>query len=215
MHGAHAVLPYFKLQQRGILINNISVGGWIPVPYSVGYSASKYGLCGFSEALRGELSKYLGIHVCDLFPAFLDTPGIQHAANYTGHILRPAPPVYDPQRVATVIVKLAVRPRDSVTIGSMATFLRFANALFPKLSRNIVARSVEAYLKKAEPAHETSGNLFAPAEYGTSIHGGWNSPADAEVRRNRLIKSAVVTGLAAALLVFGGKKLMKSMDSEE
>jgi NADP-dependent 3-hydroxy acid dehydrogenase YdfG len=50
MKGAHAILPYFKNQQKGVLINNISVGGWFPVPYGVSYSASKFGLCGYSEA---------------------------------------------------------------------------------------------------------------------------------------------------------------------
>src|SRR5438309_7620969 len=44
LNGAHAVLSYFKEQGRGILINNISVGGWTPTPYAVGYSASKFGL---------------------------------------------------------------------------------------------------------------------------------------------------------------------------
>jgi short-subunit dehydrogenase len=43
MHGAHAVLPFFKRQQSGLLINTISLGGWVPMPYSVAYSASKFG----------------------------------------------------------------------------------------------------------------------------------------------------------------------------
>src|SRR3954470_1945282 len=46
IHGAHAAIPYFKQQKRGILINNISLGGWFPTPYAVGYSASKFGLRG-------------------------------------------------------------------------------------------------------------------------------------------------------------------------
>jgi len=111
MHGAHAVLPYFKQQGKGVLINNISIGGFLPVPYGVGYSASKFGLRGFSAALKAELTAFPDIHVCDAFPAFLDTPGIQHAANYTGKQLKPAPPVYDPVRVAMAIVKLAENPQ--------------------------------------------------------------------------------------------------------
>ena len=79
MHGAHAVLPYFKDQGYGVLINNISVGGYTPAPYAAGYTASKFGLRGFSQSLKGELYNWPHIHVCDLFPAFLDTPGIQHA----------------------------------------------------------------------------------------------------------------------------------------
>lgn len=76
MNGAHAVLPFFKAQGCGIIINNISIGGFLPVPYGAGYTASKFGLRGWSEALKGELAQWPEIYVCDLFPAFLDTPGI-------------------------------------------------------------------------------------------------------------------------------------------
>ncbi|RYG12952.1 MAG: SDR family NAD(P)-dependent oxidoreductase [Chitinophagaceae bacterium] len=66
MNGAHAVIPYFKHQKQGILINNISIGGYLPVPFGVAYSASKFGLRGFSQALKTELSAYKNIHI---FPA--------------------------------------------------------------------------------------------------------------------------------------------------
>ncbi|MDB5112828.1 MAG: family oxidoreductase, partial [Mucilaginibacter sp.] len=46
LNGAHAVIPFFKKQQHGILINNISIGGYLPVPYGAGYTASKFGLRG-------------------------------------------------------------------------------------------------------------------------------------------------------------------------
>lgn len=39
MNGAHAVLPIFKARGAGILINNISIGGFLPVPYGAGYTA--------------------------------------------------------------------------------------------------------------------------------------------------------------------------------
>ncbi|MBC7826590.1 MAG: SDR family NAD(P)-dependent oxidoreductase, partial [Chitinophagaceae bacterium] len=53
INGAHEVLPYFKIQGYGILFNNISVGGWFPTPYAAAYSASKFGLRGYSESLKG------------------------------------------------------------------------------------------------------------------------------------------------------------------
>lgn len=155
IHGAHAVLPYFKEQQHGILINNISVGGWFPVPYAVGYSASKFGLRGFSEALRSELVKWPAIHVCNLFPAFLDTPGIQHAGNFTGRVLRPAPPVYDPQRVARAVVALVKHPVNSTTIGSVASLLRLGHLLLPALTGTITAAVVKTYLTHAEKTPAT------------------------------------------------------------
>lgn len=209
IHGAYAVLPYFMAQKYGILINNISVGGWIPVPYGVGYSASKFGIRGFSQALRGELGKYKNIHICDLYPAFLDSPGIQHAANYTGHILKPAPPVYDPQRLARVMVEVAQQPKKAVTVGSAATFLRLAHSIMPGVFRAITAKTIETYLNKADRVTEASGNLFDTVDYGTSIHGGWNSPADYEIRKKAITRSIVIAGIAAGMLLFGKAKLLK------
>ncbi|WP_207494337.1 SDR family oxidoreductase [Aridibaculum aurantiacum] len=199
LYGAHAVLPYFKQQKHGTLINNVSVGGWMPVPYGVAYSASKFGLTGFSEALRGELTKYRYIRICDLFPAFLDTPGIQHAANYTGKILKPAPPVYDPQEVARAVVSVVNRPRRSVTIGSVSTLLKIANAVAPTLTRTITAKLVEGYLKVAEPTEHTSGNIMKPVDYGTGIHGGWSVRLSPSPRS--AIGAAFLASVAAAFFI--------------
>ena len=84
MNDAHAVMPIFLEQDHGIWVNMISSGGFIAAPYAAGYSASKYGLRGFSEALRAELGKRPRIHICDVYPTFVDTPGFRHGANYTG-----------------------------------------------------------------------------------------------------------------------------------
>ena len=75
LRGAHVALPYFKQQGRGTLINTLSLGSWLAQPYAAAYSASKFGLRGLSEALRGELTEYPDIHVCDIYPAVMDTPG--------------------------------------------------------------------------------------------------------------------------------------------
>ena len=203
LHGAHAALPYFKQQGYGLLINNISVGGWFPTPYAVGYSASKFGLRGFSEALRGELHQWPHIHVCDVFPAFLDTPGMQHAANYTGHSIKPAPPVYDPQRVARTMVALAVQPKKAAVVGSAALLLKVAHSLFPSLSRYMTASVIETYLKKAPPMEATNGNLFEPVDYGTSIYGGWSTSVS---DRTKKLTGALLIGVAVSLLLFSRRK---------
>ncbi len=84
LRGAHAVLPYFKQQSAGVLINTLSVGSWVAQPYAVAYSASKFGLRGLTQALRGELVQWPGIHVCDIYPGVVDTPGFRDGGNYTG-----------------------------------------------------------------------------------------------------------------------------------
>lgn len=173
IHGAYAVLPHFKAQDHGVLINNISVGGFFPVPYAAAYSASKFGLRGFGEALQGELHHYPNIRVCNLYPAFLDTPGIQHAANFTGKVLRPAPPVYDPQSVAKAMARIILSPRSSSAVHSVSTLLRLAHAVFPGLSRWATANVIEVYLRSAGKTTFTTGNVLEPVEFGTSVHGGW------------------------------------------
>lgn len=203
IHGAHAVLPYFKEQKQGVLINNISVGGWFPVPYATGYSASKFGLRGFSEALRGELLNYPDIHICDAFPAFLDTPGIQHAANFTGRYLKPAPPVYDPQELARALVSLAEKPRESVVVGSMAVVLKLSHALFPGLTRAITAKVIERYLNVADNVPLTSGNIFRPLKFGSGISGGWSRFMPPSKRK--IAAALLLTGIAGLFLATRSK----------
>ena len=201
MNGAHAILPVFKEQQWGTLINNISIGGFLPVPYGGGYSASKFGLRGWSEALKAELSAWPEIFVCDLFPAFLDTPGISHAANYTGKFLKPAPPVYDPRRVAEAMVKVALKPSSNTYVGSASLLLKLAHACFPELTTKITAMVMRRYFQAAEPIGLTDGNIFTTVNYGMSTHGGFGLPGKPKAHR-KYIAGAALAGLAAGFLLF-------------
>ncbi|WP_256007015.1 SDR family oxidoreductase [Pedobacter deserti] len=200
MHGAHAALPYFKKQQYGILINNISIGGFLPVPFGVAYSASKFGLRGFSAALKTELAEFENIHVCDIFPAFLDTPGIQHAANYTGKQVRPAPPIYDPRRIASTVTALADNPTNETMIGSASRLLRLSYALMPGLTKGIAGAVIKYYLNRAEKIEKSDGNLFNPVRYGNAVYGGWGLPGKPKAHR-KYIGGGIILGLAAALLL--------------
>lgn len=199
MNAAHAVLPYFKRQRNGILINNISIGGYLPVPFGVAYSASKFGIRGFSSALKAELADWPGIHVCDVYPAFLDTPGIQHAANYSGKVIRPTPPVYDPRRVAMVIAKLARHPRGHVMVGSASVLLRASYGLFPGLTRSLTKVFISGYLKTAKEIPQTDGNLFTPVEYGNSVFGGWGLPGRPRAHRKYIAAGLLLAGLGILL----------------
>jgi NAD(P)-dependent dehydrogenase (short-subunit alcohol dehydrogenase family) len=192
LRGAHAVLPYFKAQRRGVLINTLSLGSWVPQPYAVAYSAAKFGLRGFSAALRGELANRPGIHVCDVYPAVMDTPGFRDGGNFAGRSLRPPPPIYDPRRVAAAMVQLAVRPRHSRTVGSAATLARLAHFWLPGfdfLSGWLTGHA----LQRARPVAPSPGNLFHPPQGQRRIDGGWRSP--------RQRRHLVLAGLAGAALV--------------
>jgi short-subunit dehydrogenase len=55
LYGAHAVMPHFRARRRGILIDVVSVGGFVPTPYAASYAASKFGARALSDSLRQEL----------------------------------------------------------------------------------------------------------------------------------------------------------------
>ncbi|PIK73773.1 hypothetical protein CS379_06495, partial [Methylobacterium frigidaeris] len=111
MNGSHAALRVMRPRGRGVIINVSSFGGRLPMPFAAAYSASKYGVTGFTEALRHEMAATSAIAVCGVYPGFVDTPTDIHSANYTGRALRPVPPVLTPERVAEAMVSLARRPR--------------------------------------------------------------------------------------------------------
>ncbi len=208
INGAQEVLPYFKVQGYGILMNNISVGGWLPTPYATAYSASKFGLRGFSEALKGELSDYPDIHVVDLYPGFLDTPGIQHAATYTGKVLKPAPPVTDPRDVARAVIKLVKHPQSKKTIGLASGFLKLSYALFPCLTRSIAGTVIRKYLGQADDIDHTSGNVLKPVEYGTGIDGGWRLKGMPTAAKTALI-------IVGGVLIITASTLLKNRTTQE
>ena len=74
IHGARAVLPYFRKQGSGTLINVSSVVGKIGSPFVSAYTTSKFGIVGLSKSLRMELQDAPDIHVCTVLPASIDTP---------------------------------------------------------------------------------------------------------------------------------------------
>ncbi|UYZ59727.1 SDR family oxidoreductase [Hymenobacter latericus] len=199
LYGAHAVLPLFKRQQGGILINVISLGGWVPMPFTASYTASKFGLRGLSESLRAELTDTPSIRVCDVYPAFVDTPGFQHGANYTGKLIKPASPVFSPYKVADALVELARHPRNTTMVGWTATAMRTAYALAPNATRSVLARFFRLYLKQAKPAPVSTGSLLAPTAvpHGTDVEGGWGSSGKPGVAA--WLGTAFAAGLAASV----------------
>lgn len=79
LHGCwntvQALLPHMK-PKGGYIVNTASIAGLIGVFGYTDYCASKFGLVGFSEALRSELKAY-DITVSVLCPPDTDTPGFE------------------------------------------------------------------------------------------------------------------------------------------
>lgn len=72
MEVVRAVLPHFRERRAGVIINLSSVVGRLAIPASALYTASKWAVEGFSEALRFELEP-LGIRVKIIEPGPIRT----------------------------------------------------------------------------------------------------------------------------------------------
>lgn len=79
-HTTSVLVPYMK-ERGGYIVNVSSIAGFIGLFGYTDYSASKFAIIGFSEALRSELKRY-GITVSVLCPPDTDTPGF-HEENKT------------------------------------------------------------------------------------------------------------------------------------
>ena len=113
-----AVLPGMFRQRRGAIISVASVAAHIAVDPL--YSATKYGLRGFSLSLRRQLGG-TGISVSLVSPGFIRTP-------LNRHMRLPMP---GPEIVATAIANLALRPRREVVVPRYYSAFIFAEHLFP------------------------------------------------------------------------------------
>ncbi len=210
MHGCAAVLPVFKRQGSGRLINMISMGGWSPTPYAAAYTASKFGLRGFNAALREELRDQPGIRVSAVFPALVDTPGLQHGANVSGRALDPRGPFIAPEEVARVMARLALHPRDEVAVGWTASAARVAYALAPNTTARATGAAMRRFLRQARPAPRTEGALVKPVPEGTTASGGFRERQRAEAKSalGGLPRPGMAgLALASAALILGAELL--------
>ncbi|MGY1693102.1 SDR family NAD(P)-dependent oxidoreductase [Geodermatophilus sp. SYSU D01105] len=197
LHGCAAAVPrMLAAGGTGVIVNVVSIGGRLPAPWAASYSAAKYGVAGFTDALRAELAVRSRVAVCGVYPAFVDTPTPLASGNWTGRALRPVPPVVPPERVARRIVGLVTRPRRSVRVGAL-NGVAVPYALAPDRAVRLAARLGRRYLLgSGPPAPPDPGALFGPVPGPAEPRGDWGRP---QRRRARLAAASLaLVGAAAA-----------------
>ncbi len=135
MRLSQAAARGMKKRGAGQIFNIVSLAGLFPLKDSAAYSASKFGLRGFSAALALELAPH-GIKVGGLYPSAIDTPMLREEMSH---------PDGSPLNFATDADPLspeetAKRVMQALTSGDMETWLPKSDGLmvalvmaFPKL----------------------------------------------------------------------------------
>lgn len=197
VYGARAVLPFFRAQGDGVLVNIGSLESRITAPFSTAYASSKFAVRALSKSLRQEL-RGSGIAVCTVLPPSTDTPLFDHSANFTGKRARPMEPVVSPERIAAAIVSCIKRPRAELLIGLTPRMVVGLHTLAPRLLERVMATNAELLHFTRQKQDATRGNLYAPVADGEGVSGGWRETPAAWLKRG--LKVAAVGGVASMLV---------------
>jgi NADP-dependent 3-hydroxy acid dehydrogenase YdfG len=145
---ARAVLPHMYKRRSGHIINMCSIAGWIAPPlYSV-YSAGKFGMRGFSEALRRESAPF-GVKVSVIYPSGASTEFGAHvgASAAKRQFKTPSWLRLSADDVARSVVGVARRPRRQLVTPWWMAASKFLNAHFNGISDAIQANAPQNYHK--------------------------------------------------------------------
>jgi NAD(P)-dependent dehydrogenase (short-subunit alcohol dehydrogenase family) len=136
------IVPEMRRRGGGRIVNISSIGGKMAVPHMAPYSATKFALTGFSDAVRAELANY-NIFVTTVTPGLMRTGSHvnakfkgKHEAEFAWFSASSGIPLISmkAERAARKILAASRRGQPSLTLTLAARGQVVANALFPNLS---------------------------------------------------------------------------------
>ncbi len=160
-----ALLPIFKNQNDGRIVNISSIGGKIAVPHMTPYCASKFALSGFSQALQTELRKS-NVRVTTIYPGLMRTGSVTQAVFKGSHekeyawfsLLGLMPGIaVSPDGVAERILEAIREGESEVVISPLAKLAVFAHYAFGELFIDI-SSLINRFLPKGNSKRRKTGS---------------------------------------------------------
>jgi short-subunit dehydrogenase len=145
----------------GRIVNISSIGGRIAVPHMAPYTASKFALTGFSDAIRAELARYK-IYVTTVTPGMMRTDSQSHAkfkgdqaAEQKWFIASTKLPFgsITAEHAARKILAACAQGKPALIMPWPAYFMIAANAVFPNLT-GYAMKIVNAFLPSSVERNE-------------------------------------------------------------
>lgn len=152
LYATLAVLPHMRQRQAGRIVNITSIGGRVPVPHLLPYTASKFAAYGLSAGLRTELEKD-GICVTTVCPGLMRTGSPRHAkvkghqqAEYAWFKLSDSLPgtSMSARRAARQILAAAGRGDAEVVLSLPAKVMAGLYGVAPSVIQAVLARVTRA-----------------------------------------------------------------------
>jgi short-subunit dehydrogenase len=163
MHLCREFLPWLRTRESAAIVNIGSVYGAIGYPGYVAYSASKFAIRGFSEALRRELAD-TRVMVKYLAPRATRTAMNPAAVEEMNFRLEVA--MDPPERVARELIALLKGRRGSAVVGWPEKAFAKINALLPGIVDRAVRKQlsvIRAFARRAPPQAPASREIAGAA----------------------------------------------------
>jgi short-subunit dehydrogenase len=141
-----AFLPLLKAGTRPAIVNISSIAAKRGIPARADYSASKFAVQGFSEALRAELAKD-GIDVLVVCPGLTQTNFSQNMIEQKALVQLDHMRGMTAEEVARLTLRSIARGKNDVVLGRQARLIAFVNRFFPWIADIIVKRKIRSLFK--------------------------------------------------------------------
>jgi short-subunit dehydrogenase len=140
MRLCYLFLPHMLAKGSGHLVNISSLAGWIGAPGIASYSAAKFGLRGFGDAIAEDYAD-AGVNVSTVYPFFSRTP-ILNSEQFGIEERREVPDalVTDPADVVAEIIKGVQKNRRDIFPDKMSRRLHYLKRFSPWIIRLINRR---------------------------------------------------------------------------
>jgi NADP-dependent 3-hydroxy acid dehydrogenase YdfG len=148
---SQAVIPHFRRQESGLIINIGSIGGLVTLPWSTLYCASKYALHSISAGLRREF-RGSGIHFMTVVAGIV-------ATQFREHVLSGQVPagvanlrfVISPDDLAGSIVRAAQSRKAYLYNPAIGRLFVFIDRLLPGIMDRFIQRQWAAVTSSSQP----------------------------------------------------------------
>jgi short-subunit dehydrogenase len=134
-------VPILVKGRTPAIVNVASKCGRRGLPAWTEYSASKFALCGLTEALRGEFARF-DIDVLLILPGLTNTGMFQRLLRSEGRMKIDPNKGMAPETVAAGILRALEHNRTETVLGSDARRLLRVNRFFPRLVDRLMARKI-------------------------------------------------------------------------
>ncbi|MVM30606.1 SDR family oxidoreductase [Spirosoma sp. HMF4905] len=154
VYATRYALPYIQ-QAKGSIVGISSIAGYRGLPVRCGYSASKFAMNGFLEAVRTELL-HTGVHVLTACPGFtasnIRVSALDAHGQAKGETMRDESSMMSAEECADHILKAVKNRKRELILTGQGKFTVFMNKWLPglmdKLVYNTLAKEKDSPLKK-------------------------------------------------------------------